>query len=153
MRRRLAVAVTAALLQPWTAPPARATGPYTFDGVATIECYGCGASSGTFSGTFTGVIEGHIYTRATVTMDFAFNETALLAPCSFSSLGAGTMSVSDLSRSDSLRVTLSRAYYSVVIMTIGDSGAGVATFVPVDPSPVACGTTVRADMRGSGAFI
>lgn len=134
--------------------PAQAVAGFTFDGLATEQCFGCGPTSGSFTGTLTGTIDGHVYYKAPLTYTYTSYYDPAIPPCSFSGRGSGTMQVSDGTRTDYWDVSWARAYYSTILLTFtnGSSGGGggIAAFVPLLPTPIACYERVTADMRGFG---
>lgn len=152
----LVALVTTLALVP--AGPARAQGGFTFNGIATEQCLGCpGTGYGTFEGVLTGVVHGHVYSSARLTMDYAtlggLGDPPLCGLSSSSS--GGNMRVSDTTHSHEWYITITRAYYGALLFTFsGDSdGAGVGTYVIVDPVGHTCLGPARVDLRGTAVVV
>lgn len=154
-RRFLQVVAFAALTVTSVNPsPAHAQDWFTFNGIATEQCLGCGVTYGSFEGVLTGVVDGHLYSSARLTMSYTKNAGVGTFECAFGgSHASGDMRVSDATHSHVWYVTISRAYYGALLLTFHNnsvSGAGAGTYVIVDPVGYTCAGPARIDLRGTG---
>jgi hypothetical protein len=150
MTRLRALPLLALLLVVPVSPARAATGTYTFTGVAVENCFGCGVTAGSFTGTFTGVVDGHAYVETPLTM--VYTATNFSGPtCVITGIASGTLHVADPTAPLDAAFNWTRVDVRILAVTFENlNGVFAATYVPVDPLPLPCGSRTRFDMRGSG---
>lgn len=136
--------------------PANAAGAVTFTGGATINCFGCGPSSGKAFLCINGQIGSHTYvhvdvpctaSNANADASFSLNEPAATCPAT----GSANGTVKTRDGNHTITFAWTRVAGSAVITTAGDiAGGGSAAFAPDSPLPCN-GTNVTATFAGSVA--
>lgn len=123
--------------------PAQAQGAVAFTGTATIDCFGCGTSTGTATLSGSGVLNGAAVSGS-ASASFDLEEPAATCPASGSASGSVTGVVN-------VDFTWLRVGATAVITTSGDiDGAGTAAFAVT--SGLVCGEDdVTATFAGAVA--
>ena len=99
-------------------------GPYPFSGTASINCFGCGSSSGTADLTL-------LDTGGAVHADYDVTEPSITCPLTGSATGTTTGAIN-------VNFTWTRTGATAVISTTGDvNGVGAAAFAAATPLPYA----------------
>ncbi|HVF04917.1 MAG TPA: hypothetical protein VNA20_08765 [Frankiaceae bacterium] len=98
-------------------------------GTLTVECYGCGPSTGPFRGVFTGVLNGHSYAGANMTgmISISAPNVTCVNPYGQATMSAsGTLTVSDGTQVDSVQIALTSVGPAAVASFLGTTAAAVA---------------------------
>ncbi|MDQ1696609.1 MAG: hypothetical protein QOJ03_1962 [Frankiaceae bacterium] len=128
-----------------TSGPAYAQGGGAFQGNAHINCFGCGASSGTAALKVTGVVNGASVVQGAVNATYTVTEATATCPAVGSANGSFTGAVNGT-------FTWTRVGATAVLTTTGDiKGAGIAAFAVTSPVGLPCGGPVTAQVVGSVA--
>ncbi|HVF04107.1 MAG TPA: hypothetical protein VNA20_04650 [Frankiaceae bacterium] len=147
--RSAVLAATAATALAMTTAPANAAGAVAFTGEATINCFGCGPSSGSANLAVTGTVNGttQVATHGSwnATAGFSVNEPSATCPAT----GSASGSVSGAGFTVTFNWT--RVGATAVITTAGHiNGGGSAAFKADAALP--CGAVgVKATFAGSVA--
>jgi hypothetical protein len=116
-----------------------------FNGTAKINCFGCGASSGTASLKVSGVSQGKAVANKPVFASYTVSE----APATCPAVGTASGSFSGAIHGT---FTWTRVGATAVITTAGGiKGAGIAAFSVTKPVGLPCGGPVTAVVAGSVA--
>jgi hypothetical protein len=116
-----------------------------FNGTATINCFGCGSSSGSASLKVSGVLHGKAAANKAVFATYTVSEAAATCPAVGTANGSFSGAISGT-------FTWTRVGATAVITTAGGiKGAGVAGFAVTQPKGLPCGGPVKAAVAGSVA--
>lgn len=124
---------------------AKLPGGGTFNGTATIGCFGCGTSSGQANLKVTGTAKGKALAQKPVTATYTVTEPSATCPATGTATGSFSGAITGT-------FTWTRVGANAVITTTGDiKGAGVAAFAVTKPKGLPCGGPVTATVAGSVA--
>ncbi|MDQ1695116.1 MAG: hypothetical protein QOJ03_469, partial [Frankiaceae bacterium] len=141
----LAVATTVLSANP---APASAAAGGAFKGTLTINCFGCGASSGRATLKATGTIAGKRIVQAPLTMSFTFYSS--LATCPVQGQATGTYSgAADGYFGANFGPT--GATFGIVSFTGEINGVGTISLASTTPDVISCGQPLSATVVGEFA--
>jgi hypothetical protein len=116
-----------------------------FNGTASINCFGCGTSSGTAALKVSGVLQGKAGAQKALSASYTVSEASATCPAVGTANGSFSGAVSG-------SFTWTRVGATAVITTSGGiKGAGIAAFAVKKPVGLPCGGPVTAVVAGSVA--
>lgn len=122
--------------------PATAASVAVFTGTAHINCFGCGASTGTASLKAIGSINGATAVNVPISASYSVVEASATCPATGSAAGSYSGKYSG-------NFTWTRVGAIAVISTTGAiSGPGLAVFAVTSPLGLPCGKAVTATVAG-----
>lgn len=128
-----------------TAVPSSAQGAGVFTGEASINCFGCGVSSGTATLSVTGEVNGVAQVGASASATYTVTEIPSQCPVTGSANGTVSGAVN-------VTFAWTRVGATALITTSGDiNGGGTAVFAVTSPVGNPCGGPVTANFAGAVA--